>query len=92
MNTSMKNELNKKGIMKAFQFRRLYNIKVKCEMDTETVCHQCLKTYDPQLSEQANPIDNSFINKYLPGAPVEDAQLEQYTYKGKQKKKVITQE
>lgn len=47
MNTSMKNELNKKGIMKAFQFRRLYNIKVKCEMDTEPVCHQCLKTYDP---------------------------------------------
>ena len=47
MNTSMKNELNKNGIMKAFRFRRLYNIKVKCEMDTETVCHQCLKTYDP---------------------------------------------
>jgi hypothetical protein len=30
MNTYMKNELNRKGLMKTFQFRRLYNIKIKC--------------------------------------------------------------
>ena len=46
----MKKELTKKGIMKSFQYRRLYNIKVKCEIEIDNICHQCLKTYEPTLS------------------------------------------
>lgn len=45
-------------------------------MEIGSVCQQCMKSYEPTLSQESNPIDNSLINKYLPDASVNGAELE----------------